>query len=96
MDYKNILLLGATMLAGTLNAQEKKPNILVVLCDDLGYGDVGCYGQEYIATPNLDKMAQNGIRFTQAYCGCPVSAPSRCSLMTGQHCGHTAVRGNKE
>ena len=96
MDYKNILLLGTTMLAGTLNAQEKKPNILVVLCDDLGYGDVGCYGQKYIATPNLDRMAQNGIRFTQAYCGCPVSAPSRCSLMTGQHCGHTEVRGNKE
>ncbi len=96
MKNRDFLFLSATMIACNVTAQEQKPNILVILCDDLGYGDVGCYGQEYISTPNLDKMAREGMRFTQAYCGCPVSAPSRCSLMTGQHCGHTEVRGNKE
>ena len=95
MNKKGLLLLGTAMMGGAVAAQEK-PNIIVVLCDDLGYGDVGCYGQPYIKTPNLDRMAREGMRFTQAYCGCPVSAPSRCSLMTGQHCGHTEVRGNKE
>lgn len=96
MKKRNILLLAGILPGVSLQAQENKPNILVVLCDDLGYGDVGCYGQKLIETPNLDRMAREGLRFTQAYCGCPVSAPSRCSLMTGQHCGHTEVRGNKE
>ncbi len=96
MKNREILLLASMLPGALLQAQESKPNILVVLCDDLGYGDVGCYGQKLIATPNLDRMAREGLRFTQAYCGCPVSAPSRCSLMTGQHCGHTEVRGNKE
>lgn len=62
----------------------------------MGYGDLGCYGQPYISTPNIDSLASRGIRFTQAYSGSPVSAPSRASLMTGQHTGHTLVRGNKE
>ena len=66
------------------------------MCDDLGYADVGCYGQEYISTPNLDRLAAEGMRFTQAYAGSPVSAPSRACFMTGQHTGHTKVRGNKE
>ena len=96
MNKKELLLLSTAIISGTAVAQDCKPNILVVLCDDLGYGDVGCYGQQYIKTPNLDRMAREGMKFTQAYCGCPVSAPSRCSLMTGQHCGHTEVRGNKE
>ena len=97
MNGKSLLLSGATLIGCTfLSAQENTPNILVILCDDLGYGDLGCYGQQSIKTPNIDKMASDGMRFTQAYCGCPVSAPSRCSLMTGQHCGHTEVRGNKE
>ena len=96
MKNRNLLLLASMLPGAMLQAQENKPNILVVLCDDLGYGDVGCYGQKLIETPNLDRMAREGVRFTQAYCGCPVSAPSRCSLMTGQHCGHTEVRGNKE
>lgn len=74
----------------------KAPNILFIMCDDMGYGDLGCYGQPYIRTPHIDKMAQEGMRFTQAYAGAPVSAPSRASLMTGQHTGHTEVRGNKE
>lgn len=76
--------------------QEKQPNVLIIMCDDMGYGDLGCYGQPYISTPNIDRMAGEGIRFTQAYAGSPVSAPSRASLMTGQHSGHGEVRGNKE
>ena len=71
-----------------------KPNILFILADDLGYGDLGCYGQKLIATPNIDKLASEGIRFTQFYCGSTVCAPSRCSLMTGKHTGHARIRGN--
>ena len=74
----------------------QKPNILYIMCDDLGYNDLACYGQQYINTPHLDQMANEGMRFTQAYAGSPVSAPSRASFMTGQHTGHTEVRGNKE
>lgn len=74
----------------------QKPNIIFIMCDDMGYGDLGCYGQPYISTPNIDNMAREGMRFTQAYAGSPVSAPSRASLMTGQHTGHCEVRGNKE
>lgn len=73
-----------------------KPNVIFIMCDDMGYGDLGCYGQPYISTPNIDSLAAHGIRFTQAYAGSPVSAPSRASLMTGQHTGHCEVRGNKE
>lgn len=76
--------------------EQEQPNIIVIMCDDLGYNDVGCYGQRLIETPNIDRMAREGMRFTQAYAGSPVSAPSRASFMTGQHCGHTEVRGNKE
>ena len=74
----------------------QNPNIIFIMCDDMGYGDLGCYGQPYINTPNIDSLAAKGMRFTQAYAGSPVSAPSRASLMTGQHTGHTLVRGNKE
>ena len=74
----------------------QRPNIIFIMCDDMGYGDLGCYGQQRIETPNLDRMAQEGMRFTQAYAGSPVSAPSRASFMTGQHTGHTHVRGNRE
>lgn len=73
-----------------------RPNIIYIMCDDMGYGDLGCYGQPYISTPNIDRMARDGMRFTQAYAGAPVSAPSRACMMTGQHSGHTEVRGNKE
>ena len=72
----------------------RKPNILFILADDLGYGDLGCYGQEKIKTPNIDKLASEGIRFTQFYAGCTVCAPSRCSLMTGLDTGHAFIRGN--
>jgi len=74
----------------------KKPNIIFILADDLGYGELGCYGQEKIETPNIDKLAKNGMRFTQHYAGAPVCAPSRCVLMTGKHTGHAYIRGNDE
>ncbi len=75
-------------------ADAKQPNVIFILADDLGYGDLGCYGQEIIQTPRLDQMAREGMRFTQFYAGCTVCAPSRSVLMTGQHTGHTHVRGN--
>src|SRR4029079_5525724 len=75
-------------------AEAKKPNIVFILADDLGYGDVGCYGQRRIKTPNIDRMAAEGMRFTDAYAGAPVCAPSRCVLMTGLDQGHARVRGN--
>ena len=73
-----------------------KPNIIYILADDLGYGDLVVYGQTRIETPNIDKLAANGMLFTQHYCGSPVSAPSRCVLLTGKHTGHSQVRGNDE
>lgn len=76
--------------------ERRRPNIIYIMCDDMGYGDLGCYGQQLIETPNLDRMAEEGMRFTQAYAGSPVSAPSRATFMTGQHGGHTHVRGNRE
>src|SRR4051794_14880185 len=77
-------------------AQEgRKPNVVFILADDLGYGDLSCYGQKQFATPNIDRLATEGMRFTQAYAGATVCAPSRCALMTGLHGGHAHVRGNK-
>jgi len=72
----------------------RRPNIIFILADDLGYGDLGCYGQQVIQTPSLDRMAREGIRFTDAYAGSTVCAPSRCTLMTGLHTGHCLIRGN--
>ena len=78
-------------------AEQQLPvNVIYILADDLGYGDIGCYGQKLIRTPNIDRMASEGMIFTQHYAGCTVSAPSRASLMTGLHTGHTQIRGNKE
>ena len=74
----------------------KLPNIIFILADDLGYGDIGCYGQQKIETPNIDALADHGIRFLQQYAGSPVSAPSRCVLLTGKHTGHATIRGNDE
>jgi len=76
-------------------AKTGQPNIIFILADDMGYGDLGCYGQKLIRTPNLDAMAKQGLRFTQFYAGTAVCAPSRSSLLTGQHTGHTPIRGNK-
>jgi len=72
------------------------PNIIYIMADDLGYGDLGCYGQEKIETPHIDALAREGMRFTQHYSGSPVCAPSRCILMTGKHSGHAFIRGNHE
>ncbi len=73
----------------------RKPNIIFIMADDLGYGDLGCYGQKTIQTPRIDRMAREGMRFTDCYAGSTVCAPSRCCLMTGYHTGHAHVRGNK-
>ncbi|MGB7325759.1 MAG: arylsulfatase [Rubripirellula sp.] len=78
------------------NTHAKPPNIIFILSDDVAQGDLGCYGQSLIQTPNLDRMAAEGTRYLQAYCGTTVCAPSRSSLMTGQHCGHCPIRGNYE
>jgi arylsulfatase A-like enzyme len=75
-------------------AVKPKPNILLIVADDLGYNDVGCYGQKKIRTPNIDKLVAEGTKFTQAYAGSTVCAPSRCSLMTGMHNGHNRIRDN--
>jgi len=76
------------------SSSPQKPNIIFILADDLGYGDLGCYGQQTIQTPNLDRMAAEGMIFTDHYAGCTVCAPSRCCLMTGVHTGHAWIRGN--
>ena len=76
--------------------EESLPNFVYIIADDLGYGDLSCLGQEKFSTPNLDRLASEGMLFTQHYSGSTVCAPSRSSLMTGQHTGHTPIRGNKE
>ncbi|MCA8996437.1 MAG: arylsulfatase [Planctomycetaceae bacterium] len=88
-----ILLLGR-VLSATAAETPVHPNVLLIMADDLGYGEVGCYGQKRIQTPNVDKLASQGMRFTQAYAGCHVCQPSRSVLMTGLHMGHTPVRAN--
>lgn len=94
---KSLLFLCLALCITQLNAQNaKRPNIVFILADDLGYGDLGAYGQQIIQTPNLDRLAKEGVRFTNFYSGTSVCAPSRSSLMTGQHTGHTYIRGNKE
>lgn len=80
---------------GIIPKEKQQPNIIYILADDLGYGDLSCYGQAKYLTPNIDRLSQEGMLFTQHYTGCTVSAPSRSSLMTGLHTGHTPVRGNK-
>jgi arylsulfatase len=97
---------GAVSLAGpralgandatTTTAQKRRPNVVFILADDLGYADVGCYGQKKIQTPNIDRLAAEGMRFTQHYAGDAVCAPSRCTLMTGYHSGHGQVRDNMQ
>jgi len=88
---------GCLLLTGCINTpkeEKKTPNIIFILSDDLCWGDIGCFGQQKIKTPNIDRIASEGIKFTQAYCGNAVSAPSRSCLMTGLHPGHTRVRDN--
>lgn len=90
------LAIGLISLSTLTFAQNKKPNIVFILADDLGYGDLGVYGQKIIKTPNIDRLAKQGKLFTNFYAGTTVCAPSRSSLLTGQHTGHTYIRGNKE
>lgn len=102
MDIKGILILLAVVNLGAScgDANKKpspqKPNVIYIYADDLGYGELGCYGQQKIKTLNLDKLAKEGIRFTQHYTGAPVCAPARSMLMTGKHSGHSYIRGNYE
>ncbi len=94
---KQILLLLTACLfvvPSSLCADEQPPNIVLIMADDLGYAELGCYGQKWIKTPNIDRIAKEGIRFTNHYCGQAVCAPSRCSLVTGMHQGHAEIRGN--
>lgn len=77
-------------------AQDARPNIVFILADDLGYGELGCYGQEKIRTPNIDRLAAEGMRFSQHYTGAPVCAPARCVLLTGKHLAHAEIRGNRD
>lgn len=95
-DFLAVTGLSTLAMAG-LNGPARaqvKPNIVYILADDLGYGDLGCYGQKDILTPNIDRLAAEGMRFTQHYAGSTVCAPSRCALMTGLHTGHCYIRGN--
>lgn len=88
------LVLAVALPAAVPLAQDRKPNIILIMADDLGYGELGCYGQQKIKTPNIDQLCSQGMKFTDYYAGSTVCAPSRSVLMTGQHMGHTWVRGN--
>ena len=90
-----VLLMVCASATPSATANDRPPNIIYILADDLGYGDLSCYGQSTLNTPNLDRMANEGMRFTRHYAGSTVCAPSRCVLMTGKHVGHASVRGNQ-
>ena len=101
IQHKNYLLFVIMVFTTAIYVHAQKnsrrpPNIIFILADDLGYGDLGCYGQQYIKTPNLDQLARDGMRFTNFYAGSTVCSPSRASLMTGLHQGHSYIRGNGE
>ncbi len=100
---KSLLLSGIAVgvgigqvFAATPAKKTKAPNVVFIIADDLGYGELSCYGQEKFQTPNIDRLALQGMRFTQCYSGTTVSAPSRSCLLTGLHSGHTPIRGNRE
>src|ERR1019366_7823109 len=97
MDRRRFLQAACTaaVLGKAGLAAPRKPNIVWIMCDDLGTFDLGCYGQREIQTPNIDRLAVEGMQFDNAYAGCSVCAPSRSTLMTGLHTGHTPVRGNQ-
>jgi arylsulfatase A len=97
VNRRQVCLVGVLLLLVAWSAgAAARPNIIFILADDLGYGDIGAFGQTKIRTPNLDRLTQQGMRFTQHYSGSPVCAPSRCVLMTGKHPGHAAIRDNRE
>lgn len=94
LSRREWLAAAGSAIAASAQTNGRKPNVIFILGDDLGYADIGCYGQKRIQTPNIDKLASEGLRFTQVYAGSTVCAPSRCALMTGKHTGHCTVRGN--
>ena len=102
-ETKQILLTIGAMITQQATAAEQqeqqatpeRPNIIFILADDMGYGDLSCYGNRYIKTPNIDRLAATGTSFTQAYAGSGISSPSRCSLMTGRNSGNTRIRDNQ-
>lgn len=95
--HTGITLLSLLSAASSAHAESGHlPNIIYILADDLGYGDLSCYGQDMFETPNIDRLAERGMLFTQHYAGCAVSAPSRSSLMSGLHTGHTSIRDNRK
>ncbi len=99
MNPRIILLTASWLCSSALPAagiRHQKPNVIYIVMDDLGYGDLGCYGQKRIETPHIDRLRAEGMCFTQHYSGSPVSAPSRCVLLTGLHSGHAQIRGNDE
>ena len=92
--HKTYLTLFALLLPLAVWAEAKKTNVIYILADDLGYGDLSCYGQKKFQTPNIDRLAKEGLKFTAHYSGNTVCSPSRAVLMTGQHSGHCYIRGN--
>lgn len=96
MKIKQVILFSLLILITSFIPKKQKPNIIFILTDDLGYGDLGCFGSKIIKTPNLDLMAAEGIKLTNFYSGSTVCAPSRCTLMTGKHTGNAYIRGNGE
>jgi arylsulfatase A len=89
-------LAGSFFLAGSAGAESAKPNVVFILADDLGYAELGCYGQQKIKTPHIDQLAREGMKFSQHYTGAPVCAPARCVLLTGKHLAHAEIRGNRD
>jgi arylsulfatase A-like enzyme len=96
VKFAAAILVALTCSVGLGGGAAARPNVIFIMADDLGYGDLGCFGQKRIRTPHIDQLAAEGMRFTQAYAGATVCAPSRCSFMTGLHNGHAHVRGNRE
>ena len=102
MNLTGMGLVAAAVMPGNASAQQQtqkvtpeRPDIVFILADDLGYGDLHCYGNDYIKTPNIDRLAAQGTVFEQAYAGSGISSPSRCSLMTGKFTGKTRIRDNQ-
>ena len=103
MNTKNILAFAILLAGFGVQAQEtkttskttKKPNIVFILADDMGYNELGSYGGKIIETPNIDELAKEGMKFSNHYCGSNICAPSRGTLMTGKHTGHAHIRDNK-
>ena len=98
MNYKLFLALTGAATASEAEAQKatpERPNVVFILADDMGYGDLSCFGSKYVKTPNIDQLSETGTTFTQCYAGSGISSPSRCSLMTGKHTGNTRIRDNQ-